>query len=192
MPGETPPGGWHPTGGARLRAASARPSLLGRALPGVARALTRGRTHQVFRVLALNRRLLRPYLAYNARLMPFGTLERTDTERIILRVAWRTRSEYEWRQHRRLGKKAGLGEGEIGRIATDRLDEVDSRTGALMCAVDELLDEHAIDTETWSRLKNVLRDDQILELCLLVGNYAMLAGALNTFQTPIEPPLLRA
>src|SRR3974390_3619748 len=41
-----------------------------------------------------------------------STLEQADRELLILRVAWRTRSGYEWNQHHRMGGEVGLTEGQ--------------------------------------------------------------------------------
>ena len=52
--------------------------------------------------------------------MPFSNHLRNSTlpdrvrELVVLRVAWLRHGEYQWSQHTRLGRKAGLSDGEIG------------------------------------------------------------------------------
>ena len=53
----------------------------------LARRLSRGRSYQFLRVLSIDRRLFRPFIAFNARLMPRGKLDRRETEAVILRTA---------------------------------------------------------------------------------------------------------
>jgi len=43
-----------------------------------------------------------PFLAYNQVLLQSPVLDARERELMVLRVAWRTRSRYEWVQHARL------------------------------------------------------------------------------------------
>ena len=165
-----------------------------RALIALAKRLTRGRSYQFLRVLSIDRRLLRPFLAFNARLMPFGKLDRRQTEALILRTAWLCGSRYEWTQHRAMGLEAGLSEAEIEAIGAESAagppdsasDALDPELRDLLRIVPELLDDHTIGEATYERLSRSLSPAEILEATLLVGNYAMLAGALNSFGVPLE------
>ena len=71
----------------------------------------------IFTTLGQHPRLFRAWLYYSAHLMPFGRLPRQDTELVILRVAWRCRSVYEWRQHVPLALRIGLTADQIDAIA---------------------------------------------------------------------------
>ena len=179
----------------RTEAPGVRRSRRHRALIALAKRLTRGRSYQFLRVLAINPRLLRPFLAFNARLMPFGKLDRRRTEALILRTAWLCGSRYEWTQHRAMGREAGLSEAEIEAIgaadpeggAPDSASEaLDPELRDLLRIVGELLDDHTLSEATYERLARFLSPAEILEATLLVGNYAMLAGALNSFGIPLE------
>jgi alkylhydroperoxidase family enzyme len=153
----------------------------------VARRLSRGHSYQFLRVLSIDPRLFRPFLAFNARLMPRGGLDRRETEAVILRTAWLCGSRYEWVQHRALGRRAGLSAEQIEAIGRDPESELlPAPTRDLLRAVAELLDRHALAPETHERLAARLAPARVLELVMLVGNYAMLAGALNTFGVPLE------
>lgn len=164
-----------------------RRSPLHRGVIALAKRATRGRSYQFMRVVSIDRRLFRPFLAFNARLMPFGRLERQETEAVILRTARLCRSRYEWTQHTAIGGAAGLTPEQIEAIGSDPASELlPARTRLLLSAVPELLDDHALSEATYARLAVELPPARILELVLLVGNYAMLAGALNTFGVPIE------
>jgi alkylhydroperoxidase family enzyme len=153
----------------------------------VARRATRGRSFQFLRVLSIDRRLFRPFLAFNLRLMPRGRLERRETEALILRTAWLCGSRYEWTQHRAIGRRAGLSPEQIEAIAADPESGVlDERTRRLLAIVPELLENHAVAEPTFESLAADLTPAEILEATMLVGNYAMLAGALNSFGVPLE------
>ena len=52
-------------------------------------------------------------------------------------------------------------------------------------AADELHEERRVSDATWDELRPLLSDQQLIELCLLVGHYEMLAMTLNSLQ--VEP-----
>lgn len=158
-----------------------------RAAIAVVRRLSRGRSYQFLRVLSINRRLFRPFLALNARLMPFGRLDRDQTEALILRTALLCGSRYEWTQHVALARRAGLGDEQIEAVRADPGSELLSEpTRALLTIVPELLDRHRVGEQTHGRLARHFGPDDVLEAIMLVGNYAMLAGALNSFGVALE------
>ena len=76
-----------------------------------------GTAPNIFTTLARHGRLFVPWLLFAGRLMPGGTLPRTDTELVILRVAHINRCRYEWDHHVRIGAKAGLSSEQIERVA---------------------------------------------------------------------------
>lgn len=158
-----------------------------RAAIALARRLSRGRSYEFLRVLSIDRRLFRPFIAFNARLMPRGRLDRRETEAVILRTARLCGSRYEWTQHRAIGRHVGLTAEQIEAIGADPESELLSEpTRVMLRAVGELLDRHALSPETYEALAARLPPARILELVMLVGNYAMLAGALNSFGVPLE------
>ncbi len=152
-----------------------------------AKRASRGRSYQFLRVLSIDRRLFRPFLSLNARLMPLGRLDRDQTEAVILRTALLCGSRYEWTQHVPLARRAGLSAEQVEAIRSDPQSELLSEpTRLLLRAVPELLEQHALGEETYERLAAAFAPAQVLEATMLIGNYAMLAGALNTFGVPIE------
>jgi alkylhydroperoxidase family enzyme len=118
--------------------------------------------------------------------MPFGRLPRRDTELVILRVAWRCRSVYEWRQHVPLALRAGLAPGQIDAIAEhNSMNAFTDRQRALLAVSDDLLAHRAISEPTWRKLRATLTDREVIEVCLLVGHYQGLASAIGGLA--IEP-----
>jgi alkylhydroperoxidase family enzyme len=171
----------------RTEDAAIRRSRPQRAAIALAKRLTSGRSYQFLRVLSIDRRLFRPFLAFNLRLMPRGRLDRRQTEAVILRTAWLCGSRYEWTQHSAIGRRVGLSAAQVEAIGADPESELlEESTRAMLRAVPELLERHALSPETYEQLAARLEPAQILELVMLVGNYAMLAGALNTFGVPLE------
>ena len=66
------------------------------------------------------------------------------------------------------------------------------RQALLLRAGDELHDARRITEETWAPLAALLSDQQLIELCLLVGHYEMLAMTLNSLGVQPEPSAVRA
>jgi alkylhydroperoxidase family enzyme len=147
----------------------------------------RGEVLNVFSTLARAPSLLLRWLVFASGLMPYGKLPRADTERIILRVGWRTGSWYEWVQHVRLGRMAGLSLEEIDALRQGEAKQWTPRTRALMQGVDALVACQHLDEGRWQALRQHLSETQCIEFCLLTGHYVMLAMTLNTLGVAVEP-----
>lgn len=134
--------------------------------------------------LARHRGLFRAWLRFAARLMPGGVLPRAETELLILRVAHNCGSAYEWRHHERLGRQAGLTREEIERVREGPMAEGWSgRRRALLEAADELHVDRNLSDAAWAQLReHGLGDVELIELCMLVGHYEMLAMTLNALR----------
>jgi alkylhydroperoxidase family enzyme len=167
------------------------PAEIGRVNYGIARLIgvaSGGGPPHVFTTLARHRRIFRRWLRFAGALMPGGLLPRADSELVILRVAHNTGSEYEWRHHERLGAAAGL---EPERIAAVRVGPEDDgwteRQRLLLRAADELHAERTLPDALWDGLRPLLSDEELIELCLLVGHYEMLAMTLNALAVAPDP-----
>jgi alkylhydroperoxidase family enzyme len=164
---------------------------LARFTAAVTARATHGEPLRIFTTLGRHRRLFRSWLRFGATLMLRGDLPRTDRELVTLRAAWRCGSWYEWVQHAALARRAGLGPRDVARV-------VDGPTAAgwrprqrlLLQAADELHDHRVITDRTWEALSEQLTDRQLIELCLLVGHYEMLAMTLNSLGVEPEPAAL--
>jgi len=171
------------------RIAPARPrelGLLARAVAVITARMTGTGPPNVFTTLGRHPRLFRAWLRYSARLMPFGTLPRADTELVILRVAWRCRSAYEWHQHVPLALRVGLTADEVAGAAGESPRGFTPRRQALLAAADELLSDRALTDTTWRAVRDALSERETIELFLLVGHYQGLATALGGLRIQIE------
>jgi AhpD family alkylhydroperoxidase len=156
---------------------------------GIVRVLglaTGGRPPNVFTTLARHHGLFRRWLWFAGALMPGGKLPRPETELVILRVAHNTGCEYEWGHHERLGKRAGLSAEEIERVRSGAdAPGWSERQALLLRAADELHAEDRIGDELWTLLAQQLDEVRLIELCMLIGHYEMLAMTLNSLG--VEP-----
>jgi 4-carboxymuconolactone decarboxylase len=102
-------------------------------------------------------------------------------ELLILRVAWRTRSGYEWSQHSRMGAEAGLTAAQLEAIAEGPGAAVwTPLERALVTAVDEMIDDHAVSDATWAALASHFEPAEMFELLFVIGGYLCLAAVLNS------------
>ncbi len=184
-----PPGGWHPAAVSRiapidLRGSGPRARLLAWALG----LFVKGDPPAIFLVLMRHWRLFRAWLSFAARLMPFGKLDRRDTELAILRVGWLCSCRYEWGQHVAIGLRVGLTPRQIASVAQGAdAPDWEPRQAALLRAVDELQERRILSQPTWDALAAHYDEKKLLELVLLIGHYQMLAGLLNSLGLPLEP-----
>lgn len=149
----------------------------------------RGKPPNIFATLARNRRLFRRWLWFAGGLMPGGKLPRRDTELVVLRVAHNTGSEYEWAQHERIAQRAGLGEAEVSRVREGPgAQGWSERQAALLAAADAMHADGSIGDELWARLDAQLDEPRLIELCMLIGHYEMLAMTLNTLRVQADFP----
>ena len=167
------------------------PGEIGRVNHAITRAIgaaTGGPPPNVFTTLARHRTLFRRWLRFAGALMPGGRLPRADTELLILRVAHNTGCDYEWGHHERLGRQAGLPGPEIDRVREGPgAAGWSTRQATLLRAADELHSEGELSDGTWDALRPLLTDEQLIELCMLVGHYEMLAMTLNTLRVQPDP-----
>ena len=151
-------------------------------------AATGGPPPNLFTTLAIHRRLFRRWLLFAGALMPGGRLPRADSELVILRVAHNCNCAYEWRYHEHLSAQAGLSKHAIA-LVRDNIDAstFTERQRLLLHAADELHEQRMIGVELWSALHAELADADMIELCLLIGHYEMLAMTLNSIAIAPDP-----
>lgn len=145
------------------------------------RARMRGEIFNIFRTLAVHPKLLERWMVFGNHVLNKSSLPPREREMLILRTGWLCGSEYEWGQHVLIGRQAGLTDAEILRIKAGPDAEGWSELQAdMLRAVDELVAESFISDQTWEALSKRLNLQQLLDLIFTVGQYNLVAMALNT------------
>jgi alkylhydroperoxidase family enzyme len=140
----------------------------------------------IFATLAHHPRLLKRWSAFGGVLLYGGALPARERELLILRTGYLCRAPYEWGQHVAIGRAAGLRDEEIARIAAGPDASGWSDADALLLrATDELHADSRIDDATWMALAEQWDDQQLIELCMVVGQYHLVAMTLNSLG--VEP-----
>ncbi|MDE2403508.1 MAG: carboxymuconolactone decarboxylase family protein [Sphingomonadales bacterium] len=111
-----------------------------------------------------------------------------DRELVIMRVAWLTRTPFEWCEHVVIGKRFGLTGEEIERIKNgSSADGWSEHDRAVLRATEELVCDYCISGETWNKLAESWSDKALQEMPMLVGHYVLTAYQVNSLRVPFEP-----
>lgn len=141
----------------------------------------------IFTTLVRHPRLFRRWLPLGGVLLT-GTLPARDRELLILRTAHHCGAAYEWAHHVVIGRDAGLTDEEIERVRQGPDAEGWRADDALLLrAADELHADSRVGDETWAALADRYDEKQLIELPILVGQYHLVAYALNTLGIEVEP-----
>ncbi|MEO5876939.1 MAG: carboxymuconolactone decarboxylase family protein [Streptosporangiaceae bacterium] len=135
-----------------------------------------------------NRSLARGYLRFASQVVSRSSLPRADVELLTLRTAWNIGCWYEFFHHAQLARTGGLSIDSVERIASGpAAGGWNSRQVALLTATDELHDRRLVTDPTFALLRSYLDEDQIMELCFLVGHYEMLGMVIKSAGVTPEP-----
>ncbi|WP_068924377.1 carboxymuconolactone decarboxylase family protein [Planobispora rosea] len=163
--------------------------------------------YHVFTTLARHPALFQAWIGFGAALL-YGTLPARDRELAVLRTAHHRGSAYEWAQHVRLAREAGLTDAEIeavrgtGTVGAEIGDgtavpEVRETGGGhrwdpadrlVLDVADELHARGDLTDATWRALCDRYDEPGRIEIVMLVAHYDMLAVVLNTLRVPVEGP----
>ncbi len=135
----------------------------------------------IFGTLAHHPALLRRWLVFATHVLAKNSLSSRDRELLILRTGWRCRSQYEFSQHALIALTCDITIDEVQRTKLAVVEggwTVDD--AALLDAADELHDQARISDDTWQTLASRLDEQQLLDVIFTVGNYHVVAFALNS------------
>ncbi len=140
-----------------------------------------GFVFNVMTTLMRNMPLLTKWNHLAGHLMVTSSLEPRLREMVIMRVGLLTDCEYEWGQHVLMSASAGLTPDDHSRIKLGAIapgwSEVEM---AVLLVADELVRDTMISDETWGQVSEHLNDQQLTDLIFTIGQYNMLAMALNS------------
>jgi 4-carboxymuconolactone decarboxylase len=146
-----------------------------------------GRPLNIFLTLAKNPPLFDVFTRFGSHLLFKGEVPAREREIVILRVGWRSQSEYEFGQHTVIGKQAGLTDDEITRLARSDLDGWNDDDAALVGLADDLCAHNVVSDDIWAAVSKRWSESQLLELLMLAGYYRLVSGVLNSAGVALEP-----
>lgn len=165
------------------------------ALSPVARGLLwlmRQRTREpedfnVFLTMARLGRLFPAHTVFLSQLLGKTRLSPVEKEIVVLRTAWRLGCAYEFSHHHAMAKDLGVPPTLLDAATAGEPTDLPARLAALLRATDELVREHKLSDSELNTLRRHCSEDEILELCMFVGHYVMIAMIINTAGIQPEP-----
>jgi len=134
--------------------------------------------------------LAKDWLVFSSHILRRNSLPARDREVLILRIGWLCRSEYEWAQHVRIGRAAGLTDDDLAHIMKGPdATGVSTHDKLLLVAATELRDKAFISDLTWNALAKTYDTKQMMDIVFTVGQYNLVSMALNSFGVQLEPGL---
>lgn len=145
--------------------------------------------NNVFRALAHADAAFPPLMELTASLWNDAVLDQRQRELAILRTARLVDSAYEWMHHVEVARMVGVTEEELNAIDVGRLDlapfaEADR---LLLEAVPHILEHRRSEDHVFDALRAVFSVRELVELHLVVGLYATIAGVVSDFDVALEP-----
>lgn len=152
--------------------------------------VAQGSVFNIFKTLAHHPDLLRRWLVFGNHVLFKSTLPPRERELVILRIGWLCEAEYEWAQHVKIGKDAGLTDVEIERIkAGPNARGWNEPDTLLLQATDELRRDAFIGDATWKGLSAHFDTKQLMDVVFAVGQYNLVSMALNTLGVQLDDGL---
>ena len=142
--------------------------------------------YRLHRTLAHSPKLMKAWMVFAEPVLLESSLSDRDREITILRVAWNTRSAYEWGMHAMVARRVGMSDEDIA--AATKAPEATHYTAheqALLTAVDDIMRDWRIGDESWAALAETYSDQNMVDLVLLVGEFLLVALTLNSLG--VEP-----
>jgi alkylhydroperoxidase family enzyme len=136
----------------------------------------------VYRVMAHHPKLLRAWAPLRQHIVKDTALGAERSEVVILRVAHRFGSEYEWAHHVSRARKLGFSDQRI--LALKGIP--DDEDALIVEAVDCLLDERRLPPALEAKLAAMIGREAVLDLIATVGFYSVLGYMLMSYETPID------
>ena len=150
-----------------------------------------GEQLNIFRLLGNNAPLWRSYLRMGNGLWEQCGLDIQTRELVILRTAILHHSTYEWHQHVRIGREAGLADDRIVALHQWRTsDKFSESERALLAYVDAVAASDHPSDEVHNTLAAHFDASTIVGVNLLTSFYAMTAKFLGAMEAETEAPFV--
>lgn len=145
-----------------------------------------GKPPNVIKTMIQHPKLARAWGRFAGHILGGSTLSARDREIAILRIGWLNQAQYEWEQHVRIGKAAGLTDADIDRITKGPKSFSDRHEAALMQAADDLFENSIVSDEAWDTLSQRYNTEQMMDVVFTIGQYNLVSWALNSFGVPLD------
>ena len=142
--------------------------------------------NNVFQALAHADAAFPPLMALTASLWNEAVLGQRQRELAILRTARLLDSEYEWMHHVEVARMVGITEDELAALAAGDVAGFPEADRLLLEAVPAILARRRSDDAAFAALRAALSLREVVELHLVVGLYATIAGVVADLDVPLD------
>jgi alkylhydroperoxidase family enzyme len=139
------------------------------------------------RMLLVHPELVKGVLPFANYILSASTLTPRRRELLILRTAWRTRSDYLWAKHRSRATAAGLTAPQIAVIGGRPGPVLNPFETVLLRAADELHWNSFISNDTWGALAEQYDVPELMDAAFTVAETTMIAAVVNSARIDLEP-----
>ena len=109
-------------------------------------------------------------------------------ELIIMRIAWRTGSVYEWTQHWRVAKRLEIDAASVIAVRDwQKATCLRAADKAVLAATDETIDDGRISDPTWiACCEHLASEAERIELVLAISNWRLFSEMFQSLRIPLE------
>jgi alkylhydroperoxidase family enzyme len=145
----------------------------------------------LFRTMLVHEPIATPMWGMVRALLRKGELDPHVRELVIMRVAWRTETAYEWAQHWRASELAGVGADKLEAVRDWRTSNLfSSAEAAALEATDDVLDSGTVGSSTWEACTRAFPSERDrVEMVSVIAMYQMVAVLLRSLQIPLDDDL---
>src|SRR5262245_55710836 len=148
-----------------------------------------GTPPNLYHCLANHPRLVAAWSDFSSALRHDTRTPRALRELVILRGAQLMRSEYEWAQHLRMARKAGVTDAQIAALAHWRASrEFDAREKAALALGEAVTNGRVTDAVHAEAMRHFDQHDYV-EIALVAAFYAMVGRMLDAMGVELEPDM---
>lgn len=146
-----------------------------------------GRILNIFRTLARAPEALEAFLPWGSYVLSRrNSLSARQREIVILRVGAQCRAGYEFAQHSRIGRNAGLSDAEIARLRTGDATGWAPAEALLVQAADDIVADQFVQDSTWAGLCAQFSERQAMDVVFTAAGYVLVSTFLNSFGVQLE------
>jgi 4-carboxymuconolactone decarboxylase len=146
-----------------------------------------GTPPNLYRGLGNHPKLVAAWTEFSKTLRYDTRTPRALRELVILRGAQIVRSEYEWAQHLKMARKAGIGEEQISALSSFRDSKAFTAPEKAALALAEAVTLGKVSDEVQAEALKHFDMHDYVELCIVAAFYAMVARMLDAMGIQLEP-----
>jgi AhpD family alkylhydroperoxidase len=146
-----------------------------------------GHPPNLYRGLGNHPKLVAAWTEFSKTLRYDTRTPRPLRELVILRGAQVTKSEYEWAQHLKMARKAGVREEQIAALADWRASTLFSSQEKAALALAEAVTLGRVSDEVYAEATKHFDHADYVELSMVAAFYAMVARMLDAMGIQLEP-----